>query len=61
MSRDVWAIDRVRTHDGVEEGSTFFWKNIDPGCSSVPTPFTHRFRVTGRPASCGSSHTDTAA
>ncbi len=48
------------TQPGVE-WSRFFWKNISPGASAVPTPWTQRFRVAGRFAAAGISTGATAA
>ena len=43
---------------GIQSGapaSRSFAKNDAAGSASVPTPSTQRLRVTGRPATCGSS------
>ena len=41
--------------------SRFFSKNVDCGASGVPTPFTQRLRVTGRPATSGTMTCATSA
>jgi hypothetical protein len=49
---------------GIQPGvdsSRFFWKNICPGASAVPTPLTQRLRVAGLLAAAGIRTGATAA
>ncbi|CAH0326102.1 hypothetical protein SRABI128_05165 [Microbacterium sp. Bi128] len=60
MVRSLCVMAARGTQPGVE-WSRFFWKNISPGASAVPTPWTQRLRVAGRLRAAGISTGATAA